>query len=454
MYLKRTLYSDLADWANNIDRKPLLVRGARQVGKSRLIREFGKTEFKEYIELNLEKSKDRNFFSSVRSAEDFIKDLEFYLNRKINKALIFIDEIQNSLTAIKQLRFLYEEPNDLHVIAAGSLLETFLEDKEYSEPVGRLRYLYLYPFSFLEFASAVSGTSTPVVDLLASSNVHDFKNLSKITHQILTELFSKYAFYGGMPEVIVNLAHLKDPHETFESLISGYRNDLQKYCSRKNLAALEHTFEYFPHYAGLTIKYQGFADSSFSGREISSSLSILEKVLLVKRVWLSSSISLPITPKLKAGPKLIHLDTGLVNYLLGLTPLDYKNKDLSDLYRGQIAEQIVGQTLVHLQRNLVRNLHYWGRTKAGASAEVDFLLSYKSRLIPIEVKSGKTGRLRSLFEFIDRSNSTIGVRVYSGSLSIENQTTLKGKTFILISLPFYLLEKLFLILDDYEELKE
>jgi predicted AAA+ superfamily ATPase len=434
---ERSALESLRQWVARADRKPLVIRGARQVGKTTLVNIFSK-DFDQYIYLNLELIAEREIFEQSRTLEELVNAIFFLKNKSkaIPKTLIFIDEIQNSPKAIGWIRYFYEEANHLNVIAAGSLLESLI-GTQVSFPVGRVEYLPVRPLSFDEFLKA-SGEHNSL-EALSMLPFPDY------AHEKLMDLFRIFTLIGGMPEVIRKYLEEKDftsLTRIYDALLTSYKEDFEKYAkSNAQVHILRHTIDHAFHYAGKRIIYQGFGQSNYKSREMKEALLTLERAMLLKLVFPVISTGLPLQPDLKKSPKLQMLDTGMVNFLSGVQYNVFLSKNLTDIYEGRIAEHIVGQELTSLQQSMTSSIHFWTREK-NADAEVDFVYPFRGKVIPIEVKSGAKGHLRSLHEFIDRADHSIGVRVSSNPLKIEDAQTRSGKKFKLINLPFYLVSRI------------
>ena len=433
----RLAIEKLEKWAEKKDRKPLVLRGARQVGKTTLVEIFSKN-FDQYIYLNLELDKDKQIFEESSDIQE-LTDAIFFLKNKTKKAektLLFIDEIQNSPKAVSWLRYFYENVKYLYIIAAGSLLETLIGN-HISFPVGRVEYMPVRPFSFSEFVNALGEKQS--LSILNQIPVPDF------SHEKLLKLFRLYTLIGGMPGVIKNYVENRDLNAltpVYDSLITSYKDDVEKYAkSRIHAHTLRHTIEHAFREAGSRIKYHGFGNSNYKSREMKEAFLTLEKALLLKLIFPVTSTKIPLQPNIRKSPKLQLLDTGLVNFAAGLQKQIFGSKILSDVYEGKIAEHIVGQELSALLNSISRNIYFWTREKY-SDAEVDFVYQYNDEIIPIEVKSGTTGRLRSLHEFIDRADHNYGVRIYAGKLKVDKSRTREGKNFHLLNLPFYLVHKI------------
>lgn len=425
----------LRNWAKQKDRKPLVLRGARQTGKTTLVNMFAR-EFDQYIYLNLEKEKENKLFDgsfdipTLLDAIFFLKDAE----KNKEKTLLFIDEIQNSPKAVATLRYLYEEAKNLYVIAAGSLLETLI-DKTISFPVGRVDYMPVRPCSFDEFLISLEEKKS--LEIVKSGFIPEF------AHDKLMELFRIYTMIGGMPEVLNNYSEYRDLNllgQIYDRLIVAYEDDVQKYARNETLAnIIRHIINSAFHYAGSRITFTNFGKSNYRSRETGEAFRILEKAMLLQLVYPVTKTTLPAEEKLGFSPKLLMLDTGLVNYSAGLQKQLIVSKRIDDVFNGRIAEHIAGQELLNLTSSVRSKLNFWVPKKSSSQAELDFVIPWKDMLIPVEVKSGASGSLRSLHRFVDEAPHDIAIRIYSGIFKTENAKTISGKKYRLINLPFYLI---------------
>jgi len=436
----RNIEKFLADWKNSAGRKPLMIRGARQVGKTSAVHQFGADAFETYIYINLEIEDNASLFARMHPIKELLQLIQLKFNKKISpgSTLVFIDEVQNSDIAMNQLRYFYEEMPDIHVIAAGSLLEVKIKSEGFSFPVGRVEYCYLHPVTFDEFLAAQGDEEA--LNYLLSLKLDTL--IPEEIHVLMMKKFHSYLLVGGMPEAVSRYAETRsfiDVDPVYESILTGLRDDVLKYANLAKVKYIQHIIEHASKYVGLQIKYEKFGESNFRSREMSEAFDVLEKAMIVSRVFASSSKQLPLMSNLKKSPKLLHLDVGLVNYQLGMRNEIAMIQDINAVYHGQIGEQIAGQTLLAMNTRRNENLHYWRREQKGATSEVDYLITINNRLMPIEVKSGKTGTLRSLLNFMDESKSKSAVRIYSGNMRNEGISTVNGKRFTLFSIPFYLL---------------
>lgn len=436
MYLERKLYGKLLDWKASERRKPLIVRGARQVGKSTLIRAFSK-EYKSFLEINLERKEDRDLFN-LSSVKDVLEVLLLREGMVLNQSpfLLFIDEIQESLVAIQMLRFFYEDYPELHVICAGSLLEFAMDDID-SFPVGRVRQLVLHPFDFDEFLSAVGNTRA--LEVLNSIPVE------KHFFDVVIKLFHQYVNIGGMPEIVLNYITKGSPvglHVIYEEIWQSYLDDIEKYGknqTQKNV--LRHIIQAAAHEKD-RITMGGFGNSEYKSREVGEALRALDKSRLIQLVYPVTSTELPAQVDYSRKPRLQFLDTGLLNHALGIQSELIGLKDFSDAYRGRIIQHAVYQQLQSQISEPSRRLHFWVREKTNTTSEVDLIYPYLKFLIPIEVKSGPQGKLRSLHQFMERTNHSIAFRLLANTYHEEKVQTPTGKRFTLYNLPYFLASRI------------
>jgi predicted AAA+ superfamily ATPase len=433
-YIKRQIIGQLSAWKDKDNRKPLLMRGARQVGKTTVVKEFGK-QYDAVILLNLEKEKDKSFFDQFDEVSLLIDAL--FLSRNINsefsKTLLFIDEIQESPKAIQMLRYFYEEIPELHVIATGSLLEFALRDIQ-SFPVGRIEYLYLHPINFLEFLEAND-------QLLALKEIKQVP-IAEFSHQVLMDLFHRYAIVGGMPEIVKHFVVNQKAHELesiYESIWTTYKEDIERYGKNTSeRKILRHIMNTAPFLVDERIKFQNFGNSNYRSREVGEALASLNDAKVIRLIYPTTSTSYPIIPDLKKSPRLQFLDTGLVNFTLNIQANMLALEDLSEAYKGRIIPHLITQELISIQTTKNEVPHFWVREKKQSQAEVDLLINVSQQLIPIEIKSGTSGTLKSLHQYIDETKQTHAVRIYGGKFLVEKSTTPKGTPYILMNLPYYL----------------
>lgn len=430
---QRLALKALRQWAEKEGRKPLVLRGARQVGKTTLVKIFAE-EFDVFINLNLEEKVNADLFTMDVSFEDLLAGIYVKAGIKMEnqRTLIFIDEIQNVPDAVKVLRYFYEKRPDLYVIAAGSLLES-LVGNHISFPVGRVEYMALHPCTFTEFLGALG--ENILVEQIEQLEV------PQSVHSYVMDLFKKYMIVGGLPEAVANYAKRKDwvsLNEIFNSLLSGYKDDIEKYAQRpKEQDILRYILNYGWGLAGQRFQFSKFCSSSYKSAEMGNAFRTLEKTLLLELVYPLISTSFPILPDLKRSPKLLWLDTGLVNYVAGMQESLLFTSDTDELWNRHIAEQVVGQELLGASFAFGGKRMFWVRDARNSQAEVDFVYKYKSHLIPVEVKTGDNSKLRSLHQYMDESQEDIALRLWNGPLTSDLIRLPSGKQYTLYNMPFY-----------------
>jgi len=432
--MHRMALDKLLEWKNRNARKPLILRGARQVGKTTLIHQFSK-HFKQYIYLNLEKPAHKRYFQTIESVQDIIAAI--YLQEELTEdhtdTLLFIDEIQESPEAIAMLRYFYEEMPDLPVIAAGSLLEMALREVK-SFPVGRIQYMYLFPLNFREFLRATGKRSA----LAAFETIP----LPSIAHQVLMDNFHLYALLGGMPEVLkqyIQTGNMSGLHEVYEGIWSTYRSDVQKYAgSETERKVIFHLMNTAHNFLDERVTFQHFGNSSYRSREVGEAFRSLDDAKVIQLIHPTTDVEIPARTDLKKKPRMQFLDIGLVNNALNIQHELVGIKDLSNAHRGALIPQIVTQELISKNIYSFKKPHFWVREKSQSSAEVDLVISYKNYLIPVEIKSGKVGKLRSLHQFIEQCPHHFAIRLYAGKMEITLAKTPGGKPFKLLNLPYFL----------------
>lgn len=431
---KRTAIRYLRQWAEKEERKPLVLRGARQVGKTTLVELFAK-EFDTYIYLNLEEKETAELFAADYSFEDLLTGIYFKAKEKQDthkRTLIFIDEIQNEPKAVQTLRYFYEKRPDLYVIAAGSLLESLM-GRHISFPVGRVEYMALHPCTFEEFlmAMGMEDLAESVAQLQVPQSLHTYT----------LDLFKKFMIVGGLPEAVANYAQHQDfvrLNGVFNSLLSGYRDDVEKYASKpREQDAIRYILNYGWTFAGHRIQFAKFTSSSFKSADVSNAFRTLEKTILLELVYPQTTASFPILPDLKKSPKLLWLDTGLVNYVAGMQEDLLFSADSDELWNGDIAEHVVAQELLGATVNFGEKRMFWVRDAKNSQAEVDFLIRYKSHLLPIEVKTGSNSKLKSLHLFMEESKEEVALRLWNGPMTSDVITKQNGDSFTLYNIPLY-----------------
>jgi len=435
----------LLSWLNKKGRKPLIVRGARQVGKSHLVRQLAHLSGRACLELNFERHPEHKDFFESKDPVTILSHLSIYFKQPINPetTLLFLDEIQASPTVIEVLRYFYEEYPELPVIAAGSLLDFVLAEPAFSVPVGRIEYFHLSPISFEDFLK-VQGEGA----LLEWIRTVDIMGTTPIPlHNRCLGLVKEFWLTGGMPEVVAEYVEHRDFQQIDaikQSILQGYQEDFYKYGRIKQIPLLRRSFLALPGLIGQKIKYAQL-DADSKSTQVKEALDCLNLAKIIHLVYHSHSSGLPlgaqIDPKIF---KAIFLDIGLLCSASGLSHLSViQAPDWVWINRGTLAKQFIGQTLLQLYPSYQKpELYYWAREKAQSSAQVDYVWQYESQIIPIEVKAGKTGHLKSLHYFMQEKHWPCGVRFNADVPSILNQKVKlpnqKEFSYRLLSLPFYL----------------
>ncbi len=431
---KRTILQQLRAWQGRPDRKPLILRGARQVGKTTAVGLFAPA-YDQFIPLNLEKPEEARLFSGDLGVRDLFQAIRFHkgLPSVDGRVLLFLDEIQNSPEAVRALRYFHEELPEIHVIAAGSLLEIALTQKQIGVPVGRVEHGFMGPLSFREFLEATGESQALEALSTVPAPAHVFPKL--------LDLFHRYALVGGMPEIVAHYAASRDAvalEPLYRSLWTSFLDDIPKYARNETMKrVIRHCLEAAPLEAGERIKFAGFGRSNYRSREAGESLRTLEQAMLIHLLYPTTSTGIPLAPDRRKSPKLMFLDIGLVNFSAGLQGHYFEHRDLHAFYRGKIAEMVVGQELIASDPGYQKPV-FWVREKPQAPAEVDFVVQHAGLAIPVEVKAGAKGALRSLHQFINRCPHGYAVRLYAGPLEIVPASTPEGKAFTLLNLPYCL----------------
>jgi len=439
MSFLRRIQTNLLEWKASTRRKPLLLRGARQVGKTTLVQQFAKN-YRQFVHLNLERKSDISYFDDHDDVKIMMESL--FLRRglstlRLPETLLFIDEIQASPKAIHLIRYFYEDLPELHVITAGSLLEFAIKDVK-SMPVGRVQYMYLHPLDFGEFLSLQG--NVPAMEAFQTVPFPAY------AHTTLRDIFHRYAIVGGMPEIVE--AYLVDGRISalppiYEGIWDTYRSDVKKYSSgQAERRVIAHIMDSAHLYLDQRIKFQHFGDSNYKSREVGEALRSLNDAQVIRLIYPTTSMEPPIRPDHRKSPRLQFLDTGLVNHALGIQADLLALEDMATVYRGAIIPHLVTQELIAAGTMAQRIPNFWVRQELQSSAEVDLLIGHKGILIPIEVKSGVVGKLRSLHQFVDRSPHPYAVRMYAGALKVERHTTPAGTEYLLMNLPYFLGTKL------------
>lgn len=436
MNFQRNAISFLENWKNRKRRKPLIIRGARQVGKSTLVEQFS-TQFNHFIPLNLERPADIQWFKEYKDLKTLIRAL--YLEHAVESpenVLLFIDEIQESVEAIKLLRYLFEDFPEIYVIAAGSLLEFALKDIQ-SFPVGRVEQFVLHPFNFEEYLMA-QGERQPIKH-------YQHIPFENFAYKKLIGLFHTYAMIGGMPEAIVSHIEQEDLIDTqslYENLWQTYLDDIEKYAAnRTERNILRHVLT-TAHNEKDRITFEKFGKSNYRSREVGEALRALDMSRLIRLIYPTTVYRPPITSDIRKRPRLQYLDVGLLNHMLNIKSEYMGLKDMMSLYKGRIIHQIVTQELISRHHQPRFNPNFWVREKANSDAEIDLVYQTEKYVIPIEIKSGPQGKLRSLHYFMDHCAHPYAIRLLANEFRIDHVKTVSGSPYLLMNLPYFLAGKI------------
>ncbi|MFZ2656642.1 MAG: AAA family ATPase [Victivallales bacterium] len=434
--MKRKIDKYLDDWRISKNRKPLLIRGARQVGKTYSVRELGK-KFEHYLEVNFEEEKDiRKIFEGSLNPEMIAEKLSAFYKVPVipGETLLFLDEIQSCPQAISSLRFFYEKKPELHIIAAGSLLEFALESLP-SLGVGRLSSLFMFPMSFHEFLNSV-GDDALAKAVLAS----DFNTpLETAFHNRLIDRLRTFFIIGGMPEVVQNYirtGELLKCQNILDQLLTTFIDDFAKYKKRAPVARLEEVFRAISFQAGKKFKFSK-VNPVVSSAVLKDALELLVKAGLAYKIHHSSAQGIPLGAQIDPKKfKVALFDIGMHQRLLGL---DLSNiivaDDLDSINAGNIAEIFTALEILSYSNPETRNqLFYWHRESKSSNAEVDYIIQKGRQIIPLEVKAGTKGQMQSMRQFMSERDSEYGLRI-----SLENFSCFEK----IKVLPLYAIYKLF-----------
>ncbi len=408
--MKRLAEKQITAWKNSSRRKPLIIRGARQVGKTWLVEKVLSKDFDRLVTVDLEIQRDlHRYFEQDLNPKNILKGLEFATSRIIpGKTLLFLDEIQACPRAIMALRYFYEKMPELHVVAAGSLLEFAFG--EISVPVGRVQYLHMHPMTFYEYLIATG--KEPMAELTLARQDGVDENLQQ---DILTEL-KNYFFVGGMPEAVKAYRDTGSLVEVFAvqtEIIDSYREDFSKYTPRVDVNCLDAVFLNAAKSAGEQLKYTHL-NTAHSYKTNRKAFDLLVKARILHKIPSCDPSGLPLGASVNPKKfKACALDIGLLQRLCQV-PVDTEitQDNLLSIYRGKLAEQFVAQEMLAWH---TRELFYWARSAKSSNAEVDYLTVRKGKIYPVEVKSGSAGKLKSLHLMLENyPNCPGGLVLYSG----------------------------------------
>lgn len=434
-----------------------MIRGARQVGKSTLVRRFAKANSLILNEIILERHLDLDAVFKTLDMDVIIKELNALLGRNIQApgSLLFLDEIQATPHAIQALRYFYEDKPGLPVIAAGSLLEFALADHNFSMPVGRIEYYHCGPMTFSEY---LAGIEPELLSYLSGFQIN--QALPQTAHRKLINRQREYLFVGGMPEAVqafVEENAFPEVTNVHRSIADTYQDDFSKYARKQDLVLMQKVFRQVPRIIGQKVKYSNVSREDKSGK-VKTVIDLLVKARICHQVFHSHCSGIPLLSEINENVyKLLFMDVGMTAHLTGLDWIALQGMDGQALVNeGKLAEQFIGQHLFN--PNEQPKLTYWLREEKASNAEVDFVTSSGNRVVPIEVKAGKSGTLKSLQQFALNKHASLCIRFdlnppnigqITHSVRVRNGS--EPVSYTLLSLPLYLVEELPRLLDEIRQ---
>lgn len=452
--MERKILGYLTEWLAADKRKPLVIRGARQVGKTWLVRHLAEISGKQLIEVNFEKQPSAVSLFASNDPQQILLNLSALHNQKIdpNNSLLFLDEIQAAPQLFSKLRWFAEDLPILPVIAAGSLLEFVLAEHSFSMPVGRISYVHVEPLSFEEFLLANNKDS--LYEYIGNYNFTI--EVPEIIHEKLINLFKQYLIIGGMPAVVsswIKEYSLEKVNQIQNDLLATYRDDFVRYKGRIAIERLEEVIMAVPKMLGQKFVYSQI-NKTIQSTTFKQVLNLLEKARICHRIQSSAANGEPLAAEIKEKYfKEIFLDIGLGNTALGLN-LNQLNtiSEITLINNGGVAEQVVGQLLRTITPPYIEpSLYCWHREDPGSNAEIDYVIQHHHQIIPIEVKAGSTGGLKSLQLFMRMKKFPTAIRINSDYPS-KTTVNMKDSTghavkYHLLSIPFYLVGQIHRLLD-------
>ncbi len=419
VYINRKADTELKKWREESNHKPLLIRGARQVGKTKTIREFGNS-FESFVEINFEESpRLKSLFEEDLSPISICENLSAILKTSIipGKTLLFFDEIQECPRAIASLRFFYEKMPKLHLVVAGSLLEFALQEMA-TFGVGRIRSMFMYPLSFSEFLAGAG--EFQLLEIIKQSN--PTKPINGVLHNRLIELVQKFICLGGMPEVAATYFETGDLYkcqQLLDDLIISIQADFAKYKKRAPVSRLIEVFQSVVSQAGQKFVYKK-ACIQANHKQIKEAIQLLINAGLVIPVTHSSANGIPLGAEANLQKqKMLLFDTGIFQRIMNLDLADFLlSKNFDAINKGNVSEQFAGLELIKVSSCYqTPYLYYWHRESRNSNAEVDYILPLSNKIVPVEVKSGTKGSMQSLFLFLEEKKLSQGIRISNENFS-------------------------------------
>jgi predicted AAA+ superfamily ATPase len=444
--MKRMASVELSAWLVGDRRTPLIIRGARQVGKTWLVRDLARTSGLDLVEINFEQKPLAARWFESNDPSQILGELSLALGRDVlpGRSLLFLDEIQAGRQVLASLRWFAEQLPDLAVVAAGSLLDFALADAGARVPVGRVSYLHLEPMSFPEFLLAHAQDRL----LQALSWWSPGNELSPVGHEAAISWFDRFVMVGGMPAVVAADVERGDPRECRRlqgDLITSFRDDFARYAGRMDALILDYVLLATASMLGRKFVAARVGEG-VKQHQASRALDLLCRARLCHRVLHTAANGIPLGGEVNPRQrKVLLLDVGVVHGLLGTPAASTfpRWSSLSPQLRGQLTEQVAGQQLrlVQARPGHEPSLHSWQR-EGGRAGEIDFVLQCGARIVPVELKAGAAGAMKSLHQFMLDKKLSIAVRLDSNPPSLQpmNHATTQGQSvrYTLLSLPHYL----------------
>lgn len=433
--MKRAIDLILKQWKDSRVRQPLLIRGARQVGKTYSVNEFGGTAFKNTVSVNFEEQPELSRCFSDFDPRGIIDRLSILTRMSISpgRTLLFLDEIQECPKAITSLRYFFEKMPELHVIGAGSLIEFALRAEDFRMPVGRVQSVYMYPMSFEEFLIAVG--EERLLDYIQTVDLQT--GMEQVFATRLEQLLRQYLLVGGMPGVVnafKNKVLMEELMRLQSGLIRTYTDDFAKYASTAKHKYLKEVYSSAPQMAGRRYKYS-HVNPGVEAKFLKEALGLLCDARCLSKICHASGAGVPLSATTNERKfKIAFLDVGLMQNALGVQDSIILDNSIMQINAGGIAEQYVAQELLACaDLHSDKKLHFWAREARGSNAEVDFLIEIEGMPIPVEVKAGARGSLKSMRLFLKEYPKTpLGVRYSMHELSYFDQ---------ILSIPLYMISQ-------------
>ncbi len=446
--LVRKELSYLLEWLDRPNRKPLVIRGARQVGKSTLVRQLANASGLALLEINFERNPEYRDAFATKDPLQITRALDLLLGQQVNtdKTLLFLDEVQEAPEALAALRYFYEELPQLRLVAAGSLLEFALSNAQFGMPVGRVEYFHIGAMQFDDFLIAMGEAS--LADYLNDLSLDDIRNQNMVRaiHEKCLNLLRQYWVVGGLPEAVATYAATQDYFEVTrvqQGIVATYRDDFSKYSSGTTKILVQQVFDHLPLAVGRKFKYAHIGHNHRAA-QVATAFRQLCMAGVASPVLHTSANGVPLGAEARQNYfKALYMDIGLMCAALKLNVLDLARSELSMVNKGSLAEQFVGQHLLHITPAFqYPQLYYWVREAKGSAAEIDYLMTQGQEIVPIEIKAGTTGTLKSLHQFLTEKNRTFAMRFNADlpSLLNDSKTLSTGRTlsYRLLSLPLYM----------------